>query len=249
MDTVRTKPPPPKANYLHLFSDRSILRKMSARDLIKVPIWNGNRILNEEHKKEIATHIESIHSLDLKPFHLVTYPCEDENGEEEIKTFIVDGQHRVTIMKEAFFNNSNINNFDVLVVEKACASQAEVAAYFKLLNTTRSIEWKEDPVMVAAPYITLFESTFNKDKKEKDKLVRAGATKRPYLSIDKLREVIVKEINKVSRKTPQEFVEDAIATNREWLEDAARCTEKDKSIERAITLGFILPQDPKFTWV
>jgi len=249
METVRAKAPPPKATYLHVFSDRSVLRKMSARDIIKVPIWHGNRILNEEHKQEIATHIQSIRSLDLKPFHLVTYPCEDENGVEEIKTFIVDGQHRVTILKEAFFNNPDTENFDVLVVERACVSQAEVTAYFKLLNTTRSIEWKEDPIMLAAPYVSLFESTFNKDKKEKEKLVRAGATKRPYLSIDKLRDSIVKRIEQVVKKTPREFVDDAIAKNKEWLEEAARCSEKDKSLERAIALGFILPQDDKFTWV
>ena len=249
MDGVRAKQPPPRANYLHVFSDHSILRKMTARDLIKVPIWNGNRILNEEHKQEIAAKIESIRSLDLKPFHLVTYPCEDEKGIEEIKTFIVDGQHRVTILKEAYFKNPEADNFDVLVVEKGCTSQAEVTAYFKLLNTTRSIDWKEDPIMLAAPYLNLFETTFNKDKKEKEKLVRTGATKRPYLSIDKLREVIVKRITQVTKQTPQEFVEKAVEKNREWLEDATRCSDKDKSLERAITLKFILPQDDKFTWV
>ena len=244
------KPPPPKATHLHVFSDKSVLRKMSARDLCKIPIWQGNRILNEEHKKEIANTIESIRSLDLKPFHLVTYPCEDENGREEIKTFVVDGQHRVSILKDKFLaDNLTTENFDVLVVEKACISQAEVTAYFKLLNTTRAIEWKEDPVMLAAPYVALFETTFNKNKKEKEKLVRTGATKRPYLSIDKLRDAIVKNIIQITQRTPQEFVESTVAKNKEWLEDAARYNEKDKSLERAILLQFILPQDEKFTWL
>ena len=246
---MEKKQPPPRLTHLHIFSDKSILRKLSARDLCKVPIWQGNRILNDEHKKQIATSLDSIRSLDLKPFHLVTYPCEDENGVEEIKTFIVDGQHRVTILKEAFYNNPDVENFDVLVVEKACASQADVTAYFKLLNMTRAIEWKDDPVMLAAPYVNLFEATFNKNKKEKEKLVRTGATKRPYMSIDKLREIIVKRITEVTKHTPQEFVERAVETNRGWIEDASKCPNKDKNLERAILLKFMLPQDDKFTWV
>jgi hypothetical protein len=137
----------------------------------------------------------------------------------------------------------------VLVVEKACASQAEVTVYFKLLNTTRAIEWKEDPVMLAAPYVNIFESTFNKDKTKNNKLVRSGATKRPYMSIDKLREAIVKQIDSVTKRTPQEFIEYVVAKNAEWLGDARVHPNKDKNLERAILLEFILPQDDKFTWL
>jgi hypothetical protein len=249
MEVSRVKPPPPRATILHVFSDRSILRKTTARDLCKIPIWHGNRILNEDHKKQIADHIEGLKSLDLKPFHLVTYPCEDETGVEEIKTFIVDGQHRVTILKEAFYANPETENFDVLIVEKACASQAEVTTYFKLLNTTRAIEWKEDPVMLAAPYVNIFEATFNKNKSKNNKLVRSGATKRPYMSLDKVREAIIKRIDVVTKRTPQEFIEYVVAKNAEWLGDARVHPNKDKNLERAILLEFILPQDDKFTWL
>jgi hypothetical protein len=247
MDIKRA--PPPKLSQLHVFSDKSILRRSTARDLIKIPIWNGNRILNEEHKKEIATSLETIRSLDLKPFHLVTYPCEDENGAEEIKTFIVDGQHRVSILKEAFYNNPETDNFDLLVVEKSCDSQADVSAYFKLLNMTRSIEWKEDPKMLANPYVNLFEATFNKGKKEKEKLVRAGATKRPYLSLEALREMIVKHIDEIKKETPQQFVERIVEVNKAWIEHYKIKVPQDKSIERAVAIGFTLPQDPKWSWL
>jgi hypothetical protein len=239
---MERKLPPPRLTQLHIFSDSSVLRKMPAKDLCKIPIWHGNRILNEEHKNSIAASIGSIRSLDLKPFHLVTYPCEDE-----ISTFIVDGQHRVSILKDAFFNNHETENFDVLVVEKSCASQAEVAAYFKMLNTTRAIEWKEDPKMLAGPYVTLFETAFNKDKKDKDKLVRAGTTKRPYMSVEKLREAIVKNIAHVMKKTPELFVEEAEVINKKWLSDASQCN--DKLVQRAIALGFILACDDKFSWI
>ena len=247
MDSKRV--PPPKLSQLYIFSDKSVLRRSSARDLIKIPIWNGNRILNEEHKKEIATSLQTLRSLDLKPFHLVTYPCEDEEGNEEIKTFIVDGQHRVSILKEAFYNNPEEENFDVLVVEKSCDSQADVSAYFKLLNTTRSIEWKEDPKMLANPYVNLFEATFNKGRKEKEKLVRAGVTKRPYLSLETLREIIVKHIDQIKKETPQQFVDRAVSLNKEWIEQAKAHVPQDKSIDRAIAIGFILPQDMKWSWL
>ena len=63
------KPPPPRSTApLHVFSDRSIMRKMPVKDLIRIPIWQGNRLLCEEHKRHIQESLKgNIRSLDLKP--------------------------------------------------------------------------------------------------------------------------------------------------------------------------------------
>ena len=233
---MERKAPPPR-NHLHVFSDLSILRKMSARDFCKIEIWTGNRNLNEDHKNHIKSQLASIKSLDLKPFNLVTYP-----SDEGVKTVIVDGQHRATILKEAFFSNPDTENFDLLVIEKKCETQADVAVYFKILNNTKAIDFKEDPKMIAEPYVTALEKAFNLGKKDKQKLIRSG-TKRPYLDIDKLRTAIIKRISKITLKTPEEIVEHAISKNREWL------TNGNSDNEKYVALGFILAQDDKFNWL
>ncbi len=237
----RIAPPPPPKAHLHLFSDGSVLRKMPARDLVKIPIWKGNRILNQEHKQAIAHSLKNgVKSLDLKPFHIVTYPVEDGDT-EEILSFIVDGQHRHSLIKEA-----DTQDFDVLVIEKKCESESEVIEYFRILNHTRAIEWKEDPVLVANRYLAALEKAFNV---QKEKRIRPKATHRPYVSIDTLREEFLKRKIGHSGKSPEEFVAYAQRMNQDFLEALLRKPVREPLEERAIGLGFCLALDPKFRWL
>ncbi len=238
---VQGAPPPPPRQFLFTFSDDSVLRKMSARDLAKLRIWKGNRILNPEHKQSIASSLKNgVKGLDLKPFHIVTYPVE-EDGDEEICSFVVDGQHRLSIIKE-----SETQDFDVLVIEKKCKSESEVIQYFKLLNHTRAIEWKEDPVLVANTYIKALEEAFNTGKEKK---LRMKATHRPYLYIEYLREELIKRKVGHSGKTPAQFVEYAKIKNEEFLTYFKNLKEKDSLQEKAIRLEFCLALDPKMKWL
>jgi len=237
-------PPPPRADRLHIFSDGSILRKMAARDLAKISIWNGNRSINDEHKNEIAAHLgpKGIQSLDLKPFHVVTYEVEDENGSKEIKTVIVDGQHRVTIIKEQFMINPTADSFDVLVVEKRCESESEVIRYFKILNTTKSIAWKADPTLLANSFVQAFEKTFGK------KAVRPNAH-RPYMSVEKLRAKLIEKRIIDKEISPEEFVAVASRKNTEILDVRKKKEVKEKMEERAIAISFVLALDEKMGWM
>jgi len=243
MDSVpirRAAPPPPPRQYLHQFSDGSILRKISARDLVKIPIWKGNRILNQDHKQSIASSLKlGVKSLDLKPFHIVTYPVEENDS--EILSFVVDGQHRYSIIKE-----SEQQDFDVLVVEKKCDSETEVVEYFKLLNHTRAIEWKEDPILVANRYIVALEKAFNTTK---EKRIRLKSTHRPYLYVDTLREELVKRKIGHSGKTPEDFVRFAQSKNQEGLAVLRSKVPRETMEERALSLDFCLALDPKFKWL
>lgn len=238
--TKRSAPPPPR-QHLHTFSDGSILRKISARDLIKIPIWKGNRILNQEHKQSIASSLkQGVKSLDLKPFHIVSYPVE-EGDTEDILSFVVDGQHRYSIIKDA-----ENQDFDVLVVEKKCESECEVIEYFKLLNHTRSIEWKEDPILVANRYIAALEKSFNKGKEKK---IRQKATHRPYLYIETLRDELVKRKIGYTGKSPDDFVQFAQQKNQQGLEILRSKITRETMEERALALDFCLALDPKFKWL
>ena len=237
----RIPPPPPQRAYLHKFSDTSFLRKMSARDLVKIPVWHGNRILNEEHKKDISDNLKGgFQSLDLKPYHLITYPVEDD-----LMSYIVDGQHRVSILKDAARKDTEQLNFDVIVVEKNCQTESEVIEYFKLLNTTKAIEWKEDPILQANAYIEAFEKEFNKGKV---KLLRQEGSHRPYMCTKKLRDAIVKSNLCSLGKTPKQFVEHALQKNKEHIDYFKLMTLREKLHDRALTLSFCLAIDEKFSW-
>lgn len=240
MEPLKRPVPPAPKPHLHQFTDGSILRKISARDLVKIPIWKGNRILNQEHKQSILTSLKSgVKSLDLKPFHVVTYPVESEM--EELLSFIVDGQHRHSIIKE-----SDMQDFDVLVIEKRCSSESEVIDYFKLLNHTRAIEWKEDPILVANRFIAALEKAFNIGK---EKRLRQKATHRPYLYVEALREELLKRKIGHSGKTPDEFIVFAKQKNLEGLSALQKKEKREAMEEKALTLEFSLAMDPKFRWM
>jgi hypothetical protein len=237
----RVAPPPPPKAQLFTFSDGSILRKMAARDLVKIPIWKGNRILNQEHKESIAKSLkQGVKSLDLKPFHIVSYPVEDEET-PEILSFVVDGQHRHSILKE-----TDGIDFDVLVVEKKCDSESEVVEYFKILNNTRAIEWKEDPIVVANRYIVALEKAFNT---KKEKRIRVKSTHRPYLYVDTLRDELIKRKIGFSGKTPEEFVLFAKRKNEEELLRIGEKPLREPMEERALGIQFCLALDPKCKWL
>lgn len=240
MNEVKRTPPPPRNTTLHTFSDGSILRKISARELVKIPIWHGNRILDVEHRKTILNSLKhGPKELDIKPFHIVSYP--DEDDKTLIHYAVVDGQHRASIIRE-----SEQQDFDILVVEKRCNSEHEVIEYFKILNQTKAIEWREDPTMVANRFIAAMERTFNPEK-EKDKKIRQKSTHRPYLYIETFRDELKKRKIGMDGKTPEEFLTFAKARNRKWLESLGE--GRDKTEKRAIEMGFALALDPKFKWL
>lgn len=235
------KPPPPRATaHLHVFSDRSIMRKMPVKDLIRIPIWQGNRLLCEEHKQQIQESLKgNIRSLDLKPYHIITYPIDDE-----YRSFIIDGQHRVAILKEAFYQNPEQENFDCIVIERACQTETEAIEYFKILNTTRAVEWKHDPNLIANVFIKALEKEFNVGKLRR---VRPAGAHRPYLSVEKFREAICRR--GFEGKSVETFITMVRRLNSESLERLKTAGIKNKMEQKAVELGFCLALDEKFKWL
>lgn len=236
------KPPPPRtiSTHFHTLSDGSIMRKMPVKDLIRIPIWQGNRLLCEEHKAQIKESLKgNIRSLDLKPYHIITYPIEDE-----YTSFIIDGQHRVAILRGAFYQNPAQENFDCIVIERQCETETEAIEYFKILNTTKAVEWKHDPNLVANTFIKAMEKEFNGPKMRR---VRPGSTHRPYLSVEKFREAI--RCRNLEGKTIEQFITAARRLNTEYLESLKRIEKKSKIVQKAVEIGFCLALDEKFKWL
>ncbi len=224
---------------------------MPVKDLIKVPIWQGNRLLCEEHKKQIQESLKgSVRSLDLKPYHIVTYP-EDPQVEDaeyaapiELKSFIIDGQHRISILKEAFYLNPEQENFDCIVIEKQCTTFTEAVEYFKVLNTTRAVEWRHDPNLIANTFIGAMVREFNTPKLVR---IRNTAAKRPYMSIEKLREAIRRQ--NLEGKSVEEFITNVRALNAKDLDHLKASPQRSAMEQKAVEIGFCLALDPKFKWL
>ena len=210
-------------------ADGSIWKQIPASRLAAIDIWKGNRILDENHVLRISQSLESITDLSANPYRIAV--IEDEG---QTYRYVIDGQHRVRLLK-TYFKDPNAKDFDIVVIEKQFDDEADVINYFKIINTTKSIQWREDPILAANKYIEPFLREFNKDPKKP--VIRPGKVNRPYLSIDRLREVLVSKHVVDWRTTPFEFVARCREINDQQLSDLDLSNLTHK---RAHQIGFSL---------
>jgi hypothetical protein len=246
MALVKPPPPPRPSQDLHKFYDGSKMRKMSVKDLIRIPIWKGNRLLCEDHKRQIQESLKGgVRPLELKPYHIITYPIEDEDGHLERKSFIIDGQHRVSILKDAFYQSQDLESFDCIVIEKECQTETEAIDYFRILNMTRAVEWKHDPNLLANAFVKALEKEFNTGK---TRLIRPAGSHRPYMSADKIRDAILKKRFEEG-KSVEEFIAKVRDLNKAGVERLREVAQRSKMEQKALELGFTLALDEKFKWL
>lgn len=189
---------------LYEFQDGSKLRLFTAKDLICIPIWNGNRILDEGHKAEILKNLKTIQDLEQQPYRVVRYKVDSESEKQEYATVIVDGQHRASIIRDYFAKEGlDAKNFGVLVIEKHCESEHEIHEYFKILNKTKAIDWKGDEILQTNPFVSALEKSLNADPKKP--LIRQGTTKKPYVSVEDVRKDLLKRQVYLGSETPEEY--------------------------------------------
>ena len=166
---------------------------MQASHIADLPIWKGNRIIDRSHCSAIRKEIgDDVKRLDLKPFHIVRYMKETENDAVELVKELVDGQHRATILREFFDSKGDdweTYDFPVLAIVKCCTNEQSIIEYFRMLNNTKSIEWKEDPNVAANLYLNALLTRFNSSKRT---LIRQGKTRAPYVGVEAVREEMVR---------------------------------------------------------
>lgn len=244
---LRMAPPPPPRNCLFQHADGSKLNKMKVSQLIRFEIWHGNRILDSSHKEKIKQETQgNIRVLDSKPYHVVTYTEQTEEGSKP-HTVIVDGQHRVSVLFERFLTDPQTEDFDVLVVEKFCQTEKDVIEYFKVLNKTKAIQWKEDPKLILNNYIQALEKAFPKHDKA---LFRPGRCQRPFVSLEKFREEALKRrLGQGKDDSIEEFIEKIIEYNTTELEKLIEKENREKLEDKAVELGFTLGLDPHYDWI
>jgi len=234
---------------LHTYYDGSRLYKMSARALSKIPIWKGNRIIDMNH---VATIKQSIHKniklLD-SGYKIIQYIENDDDEKTIQKYYLIDGQHRVSIVSEYFQNDPNALDFMVTVTEICVESETDAIQYFNQINNVKPIQFEEDTNMILNRYL--------------DKLIKSfpikmnffrSSTRRPYLSIDKFREILQKKMNELRKMTVDIFIERCKEMNEKIIEELREKSknESDKEIKmmrKIIDLHFGLAWDDRYRWL
>ena len=229
---------------LHTFSDRSILRKIKAKELVGIPVWKGNRFIDLEHANKINSIIDKIQNLDSTIFRVVKYM--DGNIEQQ---YIVDGQHRQYIIKKYYEENYILPiNFDVLVHEKNVDCEAEAIEYFNAINNVKP-QQDNDPKILTNKYIIALMKHFVKLIRPEGK-----ATKRPFLSSDLLRKVLEENVSMLRQSNDfvTLFISRVDAWNKKRIKDYefGLIEKKEESVlESCINKKFILAFDSKLPWI
>lgn len=241
---------------LHTFQDGSTLRLTSAKELLKIPIWKGNRILDLGHVVEIQKAIGSkVHTLD-SGYHIVQYEELDATQVPVLQSYIIDGQHRAAVLRNHYESTLCEPDFPVVITVRRVVDEEGAISYFNAINKCKPQAWKSDPVLLANKYVAALIHHFNRGKK--NLLIRPGATHRPYLSSDRLREVL--SIYPDRLKQRREDVEAFVLRVKDWnaQEVGAQSMalalnavhKKDATIlQKSVDCEFMCAFDGAFKWI
>ena len=234
---------------LHHYNDGSILGVIKAKELILLPTWKGNRILDQEHantiKKAIGSNIQYLDS----GYSIITYEEKNTDDNLIVTSYLIDGQHRASIIRDFYHDNLHQPDFDVTVTERKVDSESDAIEYFNTINNVKRQYWNTDPNLLINKYITAIETTFNTNKKLL--LIRPGSTCRPYLSSDKIREKLKKYIPhlKQSKEDIKIFIEKILKKNEALIKQFRLEPILPQLKERAIIMKFTLGCDSELTWI
>ena len=228
---------------LHTYSDGSKLYKMPVRALVQIPIWKGNRIIDHNHVSNIQQSIKSnIATLD-SGYKIVQYTEYDVNNQPDKKSCIIDGQHRVSVLMDHFERNPDDPDFFVTVTQIRAGSEADVIEYFNTINNVKPIQFEEDKNLVVNKYIMVLCKEFNNGII----MIRAGTTRRPYLSLEKLREALMKRYHKLKGISADTFVKRCVEVNQQTMVELH--SSSDTTTKKALQLEFTLALDERWKWL
>jgi hypothetical protein len=227
---------------------------MWAKELISVPVWKGNRILDTEHASKIKEAIgDNINRLD-SGYTIIRYNEEASDGRIILSSYLIDGQHRASVIRD--FYNSTIcePDFQLTITERTVESESEAIDYFNSINNVKPQFWKTDPNLLVNSYIKALEAHYNKNKKAL--LIRSDNTKRPYLAVSALRDTLRMNVEylKSSADDINKFVERVDKYNTSLINsfniDFTQANIKDEKLkERMVSMKFAIAYDLKLRWI
>jgi hypothetical protein len=241
-------------NVLHVYNDNSRLVLISVKKLIMIPIWKGNRTIDMKHVEALKMCIEDIRSLD-KGYSVVIYNEKDAMGRDVSQSYVLDGQHRLSILRDYYFQNPNADDFVATCCILEVQSENDAIQCFNRVNMLKPIKFSEDPVLVANRFICETEKIFSVvSGRRLVSYIKPLNTSRPYLSADKLRDALVPRSEELSKLSLARFTEKIIQINNDVImklkEGLLAGTVKDVGVaQRCLNIGFGLGYDMRLKWV
>ena len=238
---------------LHTYNDGSILKVITSRELVAIPTWNGQRILDKSHANDIKEAVgNNVQNLD-SGYSIIKYKEENADGKNVISTYLIDGQHRASVIRDFYLSTICEPDFNVTIVEKNVETESEAIEYFNKINNVKAQQWRIDPNLLINNYIVALEKVFNKNKK--CPLIRPTNV-RPYLCSTNLREALSNNsrLLKNNNHSIKNFVEVVVQYNKEMVTkfsvELTQPNVKDANLkERAVAVNFTLAYDTKLKWV
>ena len=240
---------------LHTLHDGSTLHVMSAQALIQIPVWKGNRILDTVHadsiQKAIGSHIQRLDS----GYRIIYIEEGDAAGKTVHQPYLIDGQHRAEVVRRHFTESLCEPDFPVLVTVYQVDNESKAIAFFNAINHCKPQVWRLDPNLLINQYVDALVKRYGSDKK--NRFIRPGTTRRPYLSVDTVRIGLRLSVEHL-KQTDEEvaaFVEAVDRWNTKELAEAALRLAAGGglrdvgSLERAVEVGFMLAFDGTHRWI
>ena len=229
---------------------------MSAKELVNIPVWKGNRIMDPDHAKKIKDEIgNNVEHLNSTVFRVVQYSEMNALNQYFLQKYLIDGQHRAQVIRTHFQENMCEPDFQVLVIEKKVDSESDAIDFFNTLNNVKPQHWSHDPKLLANKYIDALCKQFNTDKR--NQLIRQGTTKRPFLSADLLRETLEKSSERLRQDKDhiQLFVTKVIKWNEKAIVEIRLKLLQDSEKKNASLIegvdkrNFALAYNIKLPWI
>jgi hypothetical protein len=227
---------------------------ISARDLIKIPVWRGNRILDHAHVEEIRADVgDHIERLNNSTYHVARIIETDAAGCDVEQRYIIDGQHRHQVIKHSYETNPLFaTEFQVLVFESTFPSEVQLIEYFNTINRCKPLKPMEDENLILNEYIQAIPKAFGTKKK----MFRPGACHRPNLSTDRLRDALRAQFARLPKteKAIGEFATHTKAYNDRIVADdmyvlGIKGEKRKELFEKGQKAGFVLAHDDKMPWI
>jgi hypothetical protein len=237
---------------LFQLANGGVAKILRAKELVGIPVWKNNRIIDHGHVVEIQRDVKDVRVLDHN-YHIAILKEEDAGGNPVEQRYIVDGQHRHQVLIQYFRDELCAADFDILVYERHFENESQLIEYFNDINKMKPVDQWKDKKLILNNYVKAMEEVFHS---RKTIYLRDARCHRPYLSTERLREALEEHLAMLpaTAQGAKDFAEKAKAWNdaavmNELFVLGIRGTKKRDFFEKGAKIGFVLAYDDKFAWI
>jgi hypothetical protein len=224
------------------YTDKSELHVISARNIIKTAVWEGNRVMDEDHVRTLEASIKNVEEIQ-GPFSIVEYMT--EVGPEYR---IIDGQHRREVLRR-YFERQEAKDFSVLTRRYILADRSDAIALFQQINLAKPMVYRGSSTERLHEIVRALTKEFLIVGSKPVQLIRPHCN-RPFLRTEDLEEAL-KRLTIHEKDIPVELiVAHAVKMNKVFAENPSLVPKGTKiMLDRATEYKFFLGLDPKCSWL